>query len=258
MYLSETHGTFWLDRRKFLLRKKQLGEKENGPTSVVLQHFSASSMFALHVKSRIDDMSMTPRDRSSIMPRECFTFSLPEFLSVPIKLATSLHSSLRMSPFLPSDHIPLFDVCSKYLSIHRLEFSLINIRRIVAKTVLACTRHIAVEKYVAIRTKALALTNGSELMEGDVKLAMSALISACHECNTNLCTVMSVIWHRLSPNGTEKTHMNIILALHLLKNLISYGVSISVPHCVRFTLCLMTQPKYVAFINAYAASDCDN
>jgi len=206
------------------LRKKQLGEKENGPTSVVLQHFSASSMFALHVKSRIDDMSMTPRDRSSIMPH----------------------------------HIPLFDVCSKYLSIHRLEFSLINIRRIVAKTVLACTRHIAVEKYVAIRTKALALTNGSELMEGDVKLAMSALISACHECNTNLCTVMSVIWHRLSPNGTEKTHMNIILALHLLKNLISYGVSISVPRCVRFTLYLMTQPKYVAFINAYAASDCDN
>jgi len=70
MYLSETQGTFWLDRRKFLLRKKQLGEKENSPMFVVLHNFSASNMFATHVKSRIDDMSMTSRDRSSIMPRE--------------------------------------------------------------------------------------------------------------------------------------------------------------------------------------------
>ena len=37
MYLSETQGTFWLDRRKFLLRKKQLGEKEMSPTFVVLR-----------------------------------------------------------------------------------------------------------------------------------------------------------------------------------------------------------------------------
>ena len=70
MYLSETLGTFWLDRRKFLLRKKQLGERENTPTFVVLQKFSASSMFAIHVRGRIDDMSMTARERSNIMPRE--------------------------------------------------------------------------------------------------------------------------------------------------------------------------------------------
>ncbi|KAL7548414.1 hypothetical protein ACHAWF_011705 [Thalassiosira exigua] len=63
MYLSETSGTFWLDRRKFLLRKKQLGEKENSPVFLVLQKFSASTMFAVHVKGRIDDMSMTARDR---------------------------------------------------------------------------------------------------------------------------------------------------------------------------------------------------
>ena len=70
MYLSETQGTFWLDRRKLLLRKKQLGERENTPTFVVLQKFSASSMFAIHVRGRIDDMSMTARERSNIMPRE--------------------------------------------------------------------------------------------------------------------------------------------------------------------------------------------
>ena len=70
MYLSETQGTFWLDRRKFLLRKKQLGEKENSPVFIVLQKLSASSMFATHVKGRVDDMSMTARDRASIMPRK--------------------------------------------------------------------------------------------------------------------------------------------------------------------------------------------
>jgi len=186
MYLSETQGTFWLDRRKFLLRKKQLGEKENSPTFVVLQKFSASNMFAIHVKTRIDDMSMTARDRSSIMPH----------------------------------HIPLFDVCSKYLTVHRLDFSLINVRRIVAKTVLACTRHIVVERHVAIRTKALALTDDTPY-DGNVALAISDLVDSCHECNTNLVVVMSVIWHRL--NQTEKANMHILLALHLLKNLVSHG-----------------------------------
>ena len=73
MYLSETHGTFWLDRRKYLLRKKQLGLAEQSPMFVVLQKFSSSSMFAIHVKGRIDDMSMTARDRSNIMPRKSET-----------------------------------------------------------------------------------------------------------------------------------------------------------------------------------------
>eukprot|EP00986_Skeletonema_menzelii_P010410 scaffold5067_cov161-Skeletonema_menzelii.AAC.22 len=38
MYLSETNGTFWLDRRKFLLRKKQEGEKENSPMFLMLKN----------------------------------------------------------------------------------------------------------------------------------------------------------------------------------------------------------------------------
>ncbi len=37
--------------------------------------FSSSEMFATHVRGRIDDMSMTARDRSSIMPRELFLVS---------------------------------------------------------------------------------------------------------------------------------------------------------------------------------------
>ena len=56
MYLSETNGTFWLDRRKFLLRKKQEGEKENSPTFLVLRKFSSSKMFSDFVNQRISDM----------------------------------------------------------------------------------------------------------------------------------------------------------------------------------------------------------
>ena len=68
MYLSETAGTFWLDRRKFLLRRKQLGEREQSPIFHVLRTFSYSGMFEAHVRGRIDDMSMTARDRANIMP----------------------------------------------------------------------------------------------------------------------------------------------------------------------------------------------
>jgi len=78
-----------------------------------------------------------------------------------------------------------------------------------------------VEKYVAVRTKALALTDGTALADGDVTLAASQLVDSCHECNTKLSVVMSVIWHRL--NRTEKKHMSILLALHLLKTLVSCG-----------------------------------
>ena len=93
MYLSETQGTFWLDRRKYLLRKKQEGEKENSPTFLVLRKFSQSRMFSDFVNQRISDMVLiTSRERFSIMPH----------------------------------HIPLFDICCKYLSVHRLEFSLIK------------------------------------------------------------------------------------------------------------------------------------
>jgi len=219
MYLSETHGTFWLDRRKFLLRKKQLGEKENSPVFVVLQKFSTSSMFAIHVKGRIDDMSMTARDRSNIMPRE--SYSLGRNTSLCTCLFPCRLTLLFGTP-LPADHIPLFDICSKYLSVHRLDFSLMNVRRIVSKTVLACTRHIVVERHIAMRTRALALTEDAPF-DGNVASAISELVDSCHECNTNLSVVMSVIWHRL--NQTKK-NMPILLALHLLKNLVSHGVSI--------------------------------
>lgn len=55
-------------------------------------------------------------------------------------------------------------------------------------SVLACTRHIAVERHVALRTKALALTEDTPV-DGSVALAISELVDSCHECNTNLSVV---------------------------------------------------------------------
>lgn len=186
MYLSESNGTFWLDRRKYLLRKKQEGEKENSPTFLVLRKFSSSTMFSDFVNQRISDMvSMTARERSSIMPH----------------------------------HHTIFDICSKYLSVHRLDFSLINVRKIVAQTVISCPRHNAVERSVALRNTALALTSDAPY-DGDVATSLSQLIESCRECNTNLSCVMSAIWHRL--NDT-KNGVCVLLALQMLKNLLLHG-----------------------------------
>eukprot|EP00569_Conticribra_weissflogii_P015809 CAMPEP_0171411470 /NCGR_PEP_ID=MMETSP0880-20121228/30157_1 /TAXON_ID=67004 /ORGANISM="Thalassiosira weissflogii, Strain CCMP1336" /LENGTH=1269 /DNA_ID=CAMNT_0011928559 /DNA_START=137 /DNA_END=3946 /DNA_ORIENTATION=+ len=196
MYLSETLGTFWLDRRKFLLRKKQLGEKENSPMFIVLRKFSSSVMFEAFVKGRIEDMKMTARERSSIMPH----------------------------------HIPLFDICCKYLSVNRLEFTITNIRRIVAKTVVSCTRHIAVGKSIAVRARALDLTADTPF-NGDIAEALSDLVESCRECNTNLSVVFSVIWHRIGQTkGSMWRHQ--LLALHLLKNLLLHGPITAITECL--------------------------
>lgn len=127
--------------------------------------------------------------------------------------------TLSLPSYQLPDHIPLFDICSKYLSVHRLDFSLLNIRRIVAKTVLACVRHMAVESHIETRTTALALTAETSF-DGNASQAMAELIDSCRECNTHLSVVFSVIWHRLNQT---KTNMCILMALHMLKNLISEG-----------------------------------
>lgn len=120
-----------------------------------------------------------------------------------------------------SDHIPLFDVCSKYLTVHQLDFSLDNVKRIMSKTVHACTRHMAVERCVAIRSKALALTRDNPF-DGDVAVssAMSELVNSCRENDANLRAVMCVIWHRLHRSKSSK---HILLSLELLAKLISEG-----------------------------------
>lgn len=89
---------------------------------------------------------------------------------------------------------------------------------------ITCTRHIEVEKSVAIKSMALALTADNPF-DGDVALAISGLVESCRECNTSLSVVMSTIWYRI---GETKSSLwrHQLLALYLLKTLLLHGVSI--------------------------------
>ena len=91
----------------------------------------------------------------------------------------------------------------------------------MTKTVGACTRHIAVERQVQIRSRALALTRDNPLDGGDgVKYSSSSAISDCREYDTNFRAAMCVIWSRLH---RSKNPRHILLALDLLSKLISEG-----------------------------------
>lgn len=119
----------------------------------------------------------------------------------------------------------------------------------------------AVESHVATRTMALSLT-GDTPFDGNAPRAMAELVESCRECNTHLSVVMSVIWQRCvkmdtdpwfccdsglcecapalcpitnnSPGGIPclvlshrlnqtKSSMQILMAIHLLKQLILEG-----------------------------------
>jgi hypothetical protein len=115
------------------------------------------------------------------------------------------------------DHIPLFDVCSKYLTIHQLEFSLENVQRIVSKTIGTCTRHMAVERHVEIRKRALEILSDNPLSKTST---MYDVLNSCREYNTNLRAVMGVIWIRLN---LSKNSSHILVALEMLTKLLLEG-----------------------------------
>jgi hypothetical protein len=190
MYLSEAEdGSLWLDRKKFLLRKKQMGDRESSPMFAVCLSLSRSLMFESFVRGRIADLERPNSERAKMMPH----------------------------------HIPLFVYCEKYLRINRLKFTMANIRRVVSSTVLSCPQHIIVDEAEAIRAKALALTS-NEPFRGNVVMAVENLVSECRDVNCALPQVIAVIWARMA-EARAAYWRHPLLALHLLKNLILHGVS---------------------------------
>ena len=190
MYLSEAEdGSLWLDRKKFLLRKKQMGDRESSPMFAVCLSLSRSLMFESFVRGRIADLERPNSERAKMMPH----------------------------------HIPLFVYCEKYLRINRLKFTMANIRRVVSSTVLSCPQHIVVDEAEAIRAKALALTS-NEPFRGNVVMAVENLVSECRDVNCALPQVIAVIWARMA-EARAAYWRHPLLALHLLKNLLLHGVS---------------------------------
>ena len=188
MYLSEAEdGSLWLDRKKFLLRKKLMGDRESSPMFAVCVSLSRSLMFESFVRARIADLERPSSERAKMMPH----------------------------------HIPLFIYCEKYLRINHLKFTMANIRRVVSLTALSCPQHAVVDETEIIRAKALELTS-SEPFRGNVVIAVKGLVAACRYVDVALPQVMAVIWARMADKSTSSWR-HPLLALHLLKNLLLHG-----------------------------------
>jgi DENN (AEX-3) domain/ENTH domain len=182
------NGTFFLDRKKYLLHKKNGGDKESSPLFSLYKQFSGSAMLEHHLSQRIEEFE---RGKSLSMPR----------------------------------HRSLFLLCEKHLRLKKLEFSYNEIRKVVSQTVLHSPRHALVEKSELARARALTLTS-AQPFEGSVSQALSSLMQDSHECDCTLPQVMGVIWSRLDERKPS-SWQNPLLALNLLRNLLMHGVSFS-------------------------------
>ena len=183
--LSRESGVLWLDSKKFLLRKKQMGVKESSPLFNVLGRLLSSLMFQNFTRGRIDDVEMPPRN--------------------------ILY------------HIPLFALCEMHMRKTKTAFRLVNIRKIVFTTIHSAPKHATIERIDKIRKLTFDLTS-DQPFEGDGNLALSNLIEQAKESNITLCQVMAVIWKRIGETKSSHWKHS-LLGLHLLKNFLLHGVS---------------------------------
>merc|ERR1712238_16540 len=188
MYLSvsKEDKKFWMDRKKFLLRKKQLGE-EGTPIFQILQQLSCSLMFEQFARCRIAEIELSANERAYILPR----------------------------------HIPMFALCAKYLTQNRVSFISENIRRLVFTTAESLPQHDITKTRENAKSKTFILTSHKPT-DVDLSSSMMTLIEDCRECNGCLCQVMSVIWMKLGETRAS-LWKETLLALNLLKNLVLHG-----------------------------------
>ncbi len=191
MYLTVDQGgenaTFRLDVKKFLVRKRQMGAKEDTPLYSLLQRLTRSVMFLRFTESRIADIESSSNQ-------------------------------------IIINHTPLFALCQKHMRTHRTEFTTQNIRKVVFTTISACPERRLIDGREEVKDRALALTSDKQF-EGDEVVALTALINTCKECDRSFAQVMQVIWLRIRDDRPMFwTHP--LLGLHLLRNFLLHGVSI--------------------------------
>ena len=188
MLLSESkEGTFWLDRKKFLLRRKLMGDTEDTPMFVMLARLTRTIMFEKFIRSRIFELEK--------------------------------NESKKMMPH----HIPLFVLGEKHLRKNRLAFNFQNIRRVILTTAKALPQHNSSDNCESIRSKVIRLTSSQPFL-GDRTSALYSLAEECRECNGALIYAMGVIWTRILETRGNLWKQP-IWALHVLKILILHGVS---------------------------------
>ena len=161
MFQSSNHPSkedkkFWMDRKKFLLRKKL--EEESTPIFQILQQLSYSLMFEQFAKCRIAELELSANERTYNFPR----------------------------------HMPMFALCTKYLQQNRVPFITDNICRLVFTTTGLLPQHDITKIRENAKSKAFMLTS-HKLTDVDLSLSIKILMECCRECNERLCQVMSVI-----------------------------------------------------------------
>lgn len=180
-YLSAHPGqTPQLDRKRFLQQKRAAGDDENSTMWPLLKNFCETQLLEEFAKWRVEDI----RTRQPV-----------------------------------TNDSPLFLQCSNYHLQHKIDFSLMSVRR-VAQQVAQANPSRMLQRTNA-RSVAMDLT-AKRGFEGDYNKALADLVEQCRESSSVLFDVMTVVWIRMRDNrGLQWRHAT--HSLHILKNLLFHG-----------------------------------
>ncbi len=187
LLVSKSTGALKVDKKKFLVRKCQLGIPEKSALWYALKQFSRSVMFERFVQCCILEAEQSKKKRTNILV----------------------------------DHVPLFSLCQKHLRKSKSNFSTASVRRVVYTTIEGCPQHLIVDKLDKIRELALNLT-AEKPFEGNEVKEIRKLMQDCKSCNLSFAQVMAVIWMRVGEQKPNHWKHN-LLGLHLLRNLVLHG-----------------------------------
>ena len=172
-----------LDKDKFVAERRRAGDAEGTPMYPLLSTFVQTQIFEQFANARVEEV----RARQ------------------PVK-----------------KDAPLFLLASNYHRVQRMDFSYLNVRRVVRQV--AQTENPSqylIDWDVAIRRKAMALTSNSR-NEPAVPQALAQICAECNECGYMLVDVMAVIWERIRDSrATQWKHG--LFALQLLRELLLHG-----------------------------------
>ena len=172
-----------LDKDKFVAERRRAGDAEGTPMYPLLSTFVQTQIFEQFANARVEEV----RARQ------------------PVK-----------------KDAPLFLLASNYHRVQRMDFSHLNVRRVVRQV--AQTENPSqylIDWDVAIRRKAMALTSNSR-NEPAVPQALAEICAECNECGYILVDVMAVIWERIRDSrATQWKHG--LFALQLLRELLLHG-----------------------------------
>ena len=180
-YLSAHPGQApQLDRKRYLQQKRAAGDGEQSAMWPLLQNFCQTQMLEEFAKYRVEEMrTRQPVTRDS----------------------------------------PLFLQCSNYHHQHKIDFSLLSVRRISRQ--LAQSSPSRMLQMTDARRMAMELTS-KRAFEGDYNQALADLVEQCRESSSVLFDVMSVVWIRMRDNrGMQWRHAT--HSLHIVKNLLFHG-----------------------------------